>query len=319
MSQTVRSSTARPLSRRSTILAVTSFAFAIAACVLVPDSSFAATARVRWLPSDGAVSHYDIYVRAAGAPYPTEPAWSGSPTPADDGALEALVTFTPSAAAANYFSVVAVSGAAQSGLSHELWTGTPLPCRADSCTTQTVCDFGDLPDGTSCGDGGGDPCAGMCLGGQCGAASGPGTDVTLYRLRFTTHASDVQLALKGRISTDVAVDPTASGATLELRASDGSVLYASSLDASAFETVAPGQRYHYGASSTDAAALSNGLTRLDFRRNGSQWIVTAEGRSGQLVDAVPEPALTVVLRLGTTCARELGASCDERPDGSVCR
>jgi hypothetical protein len=315
MFETKGSSSARRASRRSIILAVA--ALVLATCTFLPHEAAAATARVRWFPSSGDISRYDVYVRAAGATYVAGPAWSGNPTPAADGSLEALVTFTPSAVGANYFSVVAVIGGEESGLSHELSTGTPIACHADSCTAKTVCDFGDLPDGTSC-DGGGDPCAGVCQGGQCGDSASASTDVALDRLRLTKRASNVRLVFKGRIATD-AIDPTESGATLELRAFDGSVLYTSSIGASAFTAVAPGQRYHFGASHAHADGLWNGLARLDLRRNGSHWIVTAEAKSAQLTAAVPEPTLTVVLRFGGTCARRLDVACDERPDGSVCQ
>ena len=267
------------------------------------------------------VGRYDVYVRAAGATYVAGPAWSGNPSPDADGALEALVTFTPSDAEANYFSVVAVSGAAESALSRELSTGTPIPCHADSCATRTACDFGNLADGTSC-DSGGDPCVGLCLGGQCGAPSGAnaaGTDVVLDRLRLTTHVSDVKLLLKGAIATDAAIDPTETGAILELRAFDDTVLYASSIAASAFTTLAPDQRFHFGGSRADDDPLASGLTRLDLRRVGSRWIVAAEAKSAELQAAALEPALTVVLRLGGTCARQLDATCEQKSDGAVCR
>src|SRR5258705_13065041 len=90
-------------------------ALASAVCVFLSSEAGAATARVRWLPSGNAViSRYDIYVRDAGMTHTGSPAWSGNPAPAADGALEALVTFTPASSGANYFAVVAVSGTTES-------------------------------------------------------------------------------------------------------------------------------------------------------------------------------------------------------------
>jgi hypothetical protein len=142
-----------------------------AALMSFPSAADAAIALVRWLPSqDPAVSRYDVYVRNAGSRYATRPAWSGIPTPASDGAMAALVAFTPAASGANWFAVVAVTAEEESPLSRELATGTPNPCRSDSCATKTACDFAAVTDGTACDDdafcNGAEVCrSGVCSGG----------------------------------------------------------------------------------------------------------------------------------------------------------
>lgn len=114
----------------------------------------AATARVTWLPRGGTVSGYSIYVRNAFAPYGTAaPVWTGNPTPAGDGSMAATVTFTPATSGTNYFTVVANNPNGESGLSGELPIGTVNPCRNDSCTTKTLCDFSNAQNGSSCDDG----------------------------------------------------------------------------------------------------------------------------------------------------------------------
>jgi hypothetical protein len=135
---------------------------------LFPQVARAATARVRWLPSnDPGVTRYDVYVRNGGDRYTTQPSWSGKPTPDAGGALSAVVTFTPARSGANWFAVVAVTAAEESPLSRELATGTPNPCRADSCSTKTSCNFSVVPDGTACDDDSFCNGAEMCRNGFC--------------------------------------------------------------------------------------------------------------------------------------------------------
>ncbi len=297
-------------------------ALACAGSTLPPSSSDAATARVRWLPSESAaITHYDVYVRNAEAIYDEGPAWSGTPAPDADGLLEALVTFTPAAAGANYFSIVAVKGPVTSPLSHELPTGTPAACRVDECTTQTSCDFSELPDGTSCSDTTGDPCLSQCRAGVCATATGSGgasTEVEVDRLRFTTAGSTVKAKLGGEFPADTAISPATTGAVVELRAQDGTVLYSSSIAAPSFTTTPSGRRFTFGATRADPDPGWNGLSRLKLRRSGSKWDLTARLDSPALLEASLESTITLVLRMGATCFRRLDATCELKPSGSTC-
>lgn len=303
--------------RRCSILAVLSFA----ACTLLPSEAEAATARVRWLPSSAATTHYDVYVRNAGAPYDA-PAWSGEPAPTADGTLEALVPFAPAAAGANYFAVVAVDANGESALSRELSLGTPIACRFDSCDTKTSCDFGNWPDGLLCDVGTADPCSAVCLNGACSSTSGAdalASDVALDRLRFAARSSGVKLSVKGKVVTEAALDPASTGAVIELRAPDGTVLYTSSIAAASFTASRSGQRFRFDASGAEADPAWNGLRRLVFRHSGSKWIVTGEARTPALMEASSEPAITLVVRLGGACLRRVGAACEQKPPISMCR
>lgn len=318
MSETLSSFSARRAVRRGSIIAVLS----LAACTFLPREASAATARVRWLPSaSGGIVRYDVYVRNGGGPYGAA-AWSGNPAPSSDGALEALVPFAAAMSGVNYFAVVAVDATGESVLSHELPVGTPVPCRIDSCTSKTSCDFGDVPDGTLCDVADTDPCSAVCVAGTCGTTSGVDTlvtDVTSARLRFTSRDSSVKLSLKGKLVTDAALDPTSTGAVLELRGADGTQLFASSIAAGSFVATRSGQRFRFHASKTNRDAAWNGVAKLDFRRSGSQWIVTAQALTPALAQASVEPAITLVLRLGASCIRRVGAACDPKPPVSICR
>lgn len=304
--------------RRCSIVA----ALSLAACTLLPSEAEAATAQVRWLPSSSAaISRYDVYVRNAGAPYST-PAWSGNSAPGADGALEALVPFAPAASGADYFAVVAVGASGESVLSRELSVGTPIACRFDSCNTKTSCDFGNWPDGFLCDVGTADPCSAVCLNGVCGTTSGAdalASDVAIDRLRFTSRSSGIKLSLKGKFVTEAALDPASTGAVIELRGPDGTVLYTSSIAAASFAANRSGQRFRFDDSGAEGDPASNGLSRLTFRRSGSKWIVTAEARTPALMEASVEPAITLVVRLGGACMRRVGAECEQKESVSMCR
>jgi hypothetical protein len=314
----LRHSTISPARRRAVLTSLS-----LAACIVLPVEAPAATARVRWLPRGHvSLSRYDVYVRDAGATHRPTPVWSGNPPPAADGALEAVVSFTPASAGANYFAVVAANGSTESPLSGEVATGTPIPCRSDRCTTKTSCDFSDIPDGTSCDPGAGDPCLAACLAGACEAGSGQGgsgAEVDIDRLRFTTRASSIKLTLKATFAGDATVDPASTGAVVELRASDGTVVYSAAVAASSFALKKAGRRFHFRARRTNADPLWNGLANLDFRSNGSEWIVSGLAKGPAFATAALEPALTLVVRLGATCVRHLDAACEQKETVALCR
>ncbi len=292
------------------------------ACAFLPGEARAATARVRWLPSTSdAITRYDIYVRSAGAPY-DRAAWSGNPSLAADGTLDAMVPFTPATSGANYFAIVAVAAGEESMLSQELSVGTPIPCRIDSCTSKTTCDFGNAPDGTFCDVSDADPCSAVCVAGTCGTTSGSGGfdgDVSSDHMWFTQRPSGVLLSLRAKIAADTALAPDGSGAVIELRGADGSPLWTASVSAGSFTANRTGRRFVFHASKADADPAWNGLVRLDLRRNGSAWLMTARARTPALADALAEPSVTLVVRLGTSCIRRVGAQCEQRPPVSICR
>lgn len=355
---------------RAPRMIVVAAAFACAASVLLPRFADAAVARVRWLPRDAAATHYAVYVRDAGRAHDGVPLWTGNPAPAADGTLSALVAFTPSAAGANYFAVVAVNSAAESPLSGELPTGWADPCRNDRCATKTACDFSAKPDGTACDDaafcngaetcrGGvcavraardcadrsactadacddianacthvpspeccstcasGDPClADACASGQCPTTEG--AELALERMRFRSRRRGVELSMRGRFPADAPVDPAATGATVELRGADGLVLHSSIVGGDMFESDPNGEHHRFAVSRAAAADLEMDLRRLELRRAEGDWVVNVEMNAPDLMDAFLEPTLSVMLRLGETCARRIDATCEQRPSRSTC-
>ena len=111
----------------------------------------------------------------------------------------------------------------------------------------------------------------------------------------------------------------ASGAIVELRRADGTVLYSSSISGPSFAPSTSGRRYSFSASRTDPDARWNGLHRLELRRTGSKWSVTVRVDSPELWDATLEPTITLVIRMGTACFRRLDAACEQKLSGATCR
>jgi hypothetical protein len=369
VSKNIASPSAGRWSRRFVIVAAWSCAaFGIA------SEAPAATARVQWRagPGEGA-AQYRVYIRGAGTPYTGSPQWSGAGTPAADGSTSATVTYTAASSGTNYFSVAAINDAGdESALSMELPVGTPVPCRKDSCTSTSSCDFGAAADGTACDDasfcngaetcrGGtcavrvprdcgddvqctvdacdetanrcthvapagcclacdaGDPClAAACAEGDCTA--GPGTNIDRALVQFRERASDVKATVKGRFSGDPSVDPSVTGAVVELRAADGAILYSGAIAGSAFTRSKTGQRYRFAARGAEPDPLWNGIVSLDLRaKKSSIWLVTAKAATPELASAFIEPTLTWAIRLGDTCARHMDASCTQSARASNCR
>ncbi len=336
--------------------------------------AIAATARVTWMPrGTDTVTGYAVYARSAGAPYGSvAPIWTGNPTPAGDGSLSALVTYTPSASGTNYFAVVALSSATgETGLSGELPIGNTNACRNDRCVTKTSCDFTNRQDGSSCDDAlycngaevcvagacdtsplrncadnvactidacdetldqcthngppgccaacdTNDPClATACAQGDCSAPDGAGIDIN--RIRLLSKRSGIKLAIKGRFIADAATDPTQTGAILEMRTPDGTVVYSSHVAAQSIRAGSAGGRYRFVASRAGSDVSTNGLTRLDFRIKKDVWLMTAKAETSELLDAFVEPTLTLVVKLGTSCARRMDMPCLQSSTLSVCR
>ncbi len=343
---------------------------ALFGAVTTPSAAFAAIARVRWLPSPAAgITSYKVYVRNAGAPYGNAQ-WTGNPLPDPDGALSASVTYNPATSGVNYFTVVALGGAQESGLSGELPVGDPNPCQNDSCSSKTSCTFSVRPDGSPCDDAsfcngaetcrGGvcdqvaarvcadaiactvdacddvagrcthagppgccpacdsnDPClAAACAQGECAAEGG--LEIEVDRVRLMKKASGIRLAGKGRFTSDVPIDPTISGAEIQLRAIDGSIVFRSVIEPSAVLARSAG-RYRFTARRSQFVDSQNGITRLDFRAKRNVWTVTLKAETPLLENAAEEPTLTWLVNIGSTCARRIDMACEQSSDLAVCR
>lgn len=347
---------------------------ALLSVLVAPRIAHAASARVRWMPPStnvSSVTGYKVYARNAGATYGAAALWTGNPSPAADGTLSTVVTYTPAASGINYFAVVAVRNAEESALSEERYLGTPNPCQFDSCTTKTSCTFGTWPDGTSCDDGvfcngpevcragvcdtsatrncsdavactvdacdeaadkcthtgpagccvacdSSDPClADACAAGDCSAPAG--IPMEFSRVKLLERTSGVKLVAKGRFTLEAPVDPSITGAVIEMHTADGALVYSATIPSYLIRTGASTGRYRYAASRSNVELQGNGIDRLDFRVKSSKWRVTIMAESPNLADAVVESSLTVSLRLGSDqCFREMDIPCLHKNALSVC-
>lgn len=163
-----------------------------------------------------------------------------------------------------------------------------------------------------------DPClADACAHGDCSA--GPGTEIAVKQMLFRQGRSRVKLAARGTFPADRSLDPTLTGVVVELHGPDGVVLFASSITGPDIKAAASGRQYRFVARRTKSDPLANGLKRLELRRKGSTWRVSAKAETAELADAFLEPTLTWVIRLGTTCVRRLDIACEQGARRALCR
>lgn len=162
-----------------------------------------------------------------------------------------------------------------------------------------------------------DPClATACAQGDCSAEAG--IEIEVNRVRLMKKASGITLAGKGRFVSDAAIDPTVSGAEVQLRAIDGSIVFRSIIGPSAIRSRTKG-RYRFTATRSQSGDLENGVTRLDLRAKGDRWTVTLKAETPVLEDASVEPTLTWLIKVGDTCARHIDMACDQSNQRAVCR
>jgi hypothetical protein len=137
-------------------------------------------------------------------------------------------------------------------------------------------------------------------------------------MRFTSRRSGVNLSVRGRFPAGAPVDPSTTGATIELRGPDGVVLHSSSVGPDLFESDPRGEHHRFAVSRGAADDLEMSLRRLDLRLVDASWVVNAQLKAPDLMEAFREPTMTVMVRLGDTCARHVDATCKQRPTRSTC-
>jgi hypothetical protein len=193
-----------------------------------------------------------------------------------------------------------------------------LACSVDSCDEQAGRCVHTAPQGCCLACDSTDPClAEACSQGDCSAPEG--IDIEVNRIRFMRKSEDIKLAAKGRFYADPSVDPSATGAVVEFRAADGTILYSSTIAPQSINKGADGNRYRFAVSRANSQLLGNGIIRLDLRVKGDVWLVTLKAETHLLLDAFLEPTVTWGLHLGATCARRMDMYCDQTSKMSVCR
>jgi hypothetical protein len=206
----------------------------------------------------------------------------------------------------------------------------PITCEAANTCSVARCDAAagcvndPLPDDSACESS--DPCVpGVCTAGTCvqpPTALPRGLDEHVLTVsRFVLRASGRRRRLVARAAFPLRhdLDPTIAGGTLEIRTTDGTVLYRALVPGPTFHAnrrrrafryrVAPGRR---------APAEANGLSKLVVKTNGATADVVVAGMSSDLEVAAHEPALQWVLRVGEQCTRALDLDCRARGAATRC-
>lgn len=164
-----------------------------------------------------------------------------------------------------------------------------------------------------------DPClADACAAGDCTAPAGK--DIEFSRIKLLARSQSVKLVAKGKFELAEDLDPSLTGAVIEMRTADGTLVYSSTIPPYLIRSGASKGRYRYTASRSVVEPQSNGIDRLDFRVKDAKWLVTVMGDTANLADASAESSLTVSLKLGgEQCVRQMHIPCLQKNALSVCR
>src|SRR5262245_26298745 len=319
------------------------------AALLLASEARAVAVHVRWEASaDPSVTGYNVYVRAREQPY-AAPRDAGLPAPAEDGSLGYVVGDLD--ASSDYvFAVTAYAPNRESPLSNELTvvqtchadadcadvdactlnercragrcqrdqvTCDAAPCTTALCHPDRGCVSRPLPDGATCDDA--DPCEpGLCRAGTCTLPQSALARLGSHHLtvsRFAVKpAGQRQLVLgTAAFGARAGSDPATTGATIELRRGDGTVLYAAKAPASAFRASRGGRRFRYLPKRGRAA----GLRRLLLAFDGFTADVSLRALVPSFLEPQSAPGLGWAVLVGDLCVRDTALVCRAAPSRAL--
>jgi len=189
-----------------------------------------------------------------------------------------------------------------------------LDAGTDSCTLR--------PDGSPCYPG--DPCEnGECHMATCVAAPSAGAlggsrllDVGRFRLRAL--GTRGRLVAHGSFSPAMVIDPTASGATVEVRAqADGDLVYRATVPGWAFHPDRSGSSFHYAMPRAGLPPGSEGLKSLELRFDGQTMSVRVRATVPGSGSRLAPTRLAWMVQLGEECVRNVNLMCAATPDGGT--
>lgn len=291
----------------------------------VPEPDGTLAALVPFSPSDSGANFFAVVAVKSGAESPLSgelPTGWTDPCRNDRCATKTACDFSakPDGTACDD---VAFCNGAETCRSGVCAVRTARDCADQSACTTDACDeianaCTHVPSAECCSTcSSGDPCvAEACAQGQCPASGG--TELALERMRFTSRRKGVNLSVRGRFPASEPVDPSTTGATIELRDPDGRVLHSSSVGPDMFESDPNGEHHRFAVSGAAADDLEMSLRRLELRLVDTTWVVNAQLKAPDLIGAFREPTMSVMVRLGDTCARRVDATCKQRPARSTC-
>ena len=197
---------------------------------------------------------------------------------------------------------------------HSTASSVALDAATSSCTLR--------PDGSPCYPG--DPCEnGECRTSTCVAAPSPGPiggnrflDVGRFRLRAL--GARGWLIAQGSYSPATVIDPTASGATVEVRAQvDGDLVYRATVPGWAFHPDRSGRSFHYAVPRAGMPPGSEGLKSLALRFDGRTMSVRVRATVSGPVSRLAPTRLAWMVQLGEECVRNVNLVCAATPDGGT--
>jgi len=261
--------------------------------------------RLRWQPSaDPGVAGYRAYVRPLDGSY-GPPQDLGLPAPQSDGTLSVVIGGLDAAKGYAFALTAYLADGTESGLSNELEIparSTPSPCTSNA----------DCIDGAA-----GDPCqAGFCLAGTCVPPGGSSTSSSDHTLNvdsfvFRLGSRPRRLRAHGSFVAGDPLDPTTTGASIEVGAAGG-ILYSASVPARALVAKRQGDVVRY-VLRRGRRGTAPGLTRLVLQWQGGKMDVTLSLGGPLLASLASQSSLTWVVRVGEECVRDLDLQCGGYP------
>jgi hypothetical protein len=125
-----------------------------------------------------------------------------------------------------------------------------------------------------------------------------------------------RLVAQGAFAPASLVDPTASGATVELRAQeDGRLLYRATVPGWAFHPDRSRTSFHYVGPRAAMVPGAEGLKRLGLRFDGTTTTVKLRAVVSGSVSRSAPARLAWMVRVGEQCVRNVDLRCTARPRG----
>jgi hypothetical protein len=208
-------------------------------------------------------------------------------------------------------------------------------CHETTCDPTRGCVSSSVRDGTGCDDG--DPCTQgeSCSAGVCGMTLAKlgrkplgGLAVTKFVLQ-PAGKHGLRVTAEGYFSADGPVDPTASGARLEIHSSAGKALFELDLPGSIFKANSSRTRFVVVPARGTALAAA-GLKRLQLRLDGPTVDVSLKGLlPATVADVAPtrasaaagadDPTVAWALWLGDSCVSDPSLRCEGKSSAKRCR
>jgi len=273
--------------------------------LVLPVDARALNARVRWLPSPGAVAGYDLFVRRSGQPYGA--AIDAGLPPAGAGGVLAYVVDNLADGFTYYFTVTArASDGTRTACAGELVLGNPDACVVESCCPGQACTFASARDGTPCD--GTDACR-LCRATACTATAVSVLDTT--RLKVGTLATEPRTTVSGRFVPPDPLAPSTEGLTLTVVDGAGKAVLTTFVPPEALRADPGGTTFSLAPDYRDARLR---VLRLRLRAG----VATVRARLAA-APATAAGSLGWAVASGRSCGRSDALSCAPSPRGLSCR